>query len=86
MRGAVRPDPRPPELDEEERRRVRRKLVAALQAGGIVFLAVAALGLVPRWLADSHPALAHAAAVAAWILAPLLGLALLVVAALRLRR
>jgi hypothetical protein len=74
-----------PEEEAERTRRLRR-LSALVQAGGAVFLAVAALGLLPRILAAWFPGIGPRAATAAWILAPILPLALLGVAALRLRR
>ncbi len=74
------------ELTEEERARATRRLVHRLLAGGIVFLAVVVLGVLPAALSRMSPALGRAAAVAAWFVAPSLGLGLLVFALLRLRR
>ena len=56
-----------------------------LQLGGLVFLAVVSLGLLPRALRDSHPEAARAISVAAWFVAPALGIGLLLLSALRLR-
>ena len=90
------PDPRetpgPPERDpradvtDEELARAKRRLVNRLQMGGIVFLAVVVLGMLPAALAPRWPALGRAIAVGGWIAAPVLGVALLVFAVLRLRR
>ncbi len=74
------------ELTEEERARATRRLVHRLLWGGIVFLAVVVLGLLPAALATAWPAAARAASVAVWLVAPALGIALLVFALLRLRR
>jgi hypothetical protein len=84
-RGA-RPERTPDDLSEEERARAARKLVARLQVGGIVFLGVVALGLLPAALAAVSPPLGRAATAAAWVIAPLVTVGLLVFAALRLRR
>ncbi len=80
-----RPD-EPPELTDEERSRITRALLRRIQWGGFVFLVVVALGTVPALLSDRWPALAHFAAIAIWIVAPALGVGLLVLAAVRLRR
>ncbi len=74
------------ELTAEERARARRTLVRRLQAGGIAFLAVVCLGLLPSALEAEWPALGRAAHVAVWFVAPAIPIALLVFAALRLRR
>lgn len=74
------------EAEEAERARRARRVLFLLQAGGVVFLAVVALGLLPRILSAVSPALGRSAAEAVWIVAPLLGLGLLAFAALRLRR
>jgi hypothetical protein len=73
------------DLELERARRLRR-LSAFLQAGGIAFLAVVSLGLLPTILAGSYPGAGEKAAVAVWILAPAVPIALLVVAAFRLPR
>ncbi len=80
--------PRDPwaELTPEERARAKRTLLHRVLLGGIVFLAIVVLGLLPSALADVAPALGRAAAIAAWVVAPLLGAGLLVFALLRLRR
>ncbi len=78
-------EPDSPELDEERARR-RRRFAAWAQAGGIAFLAVVSLGLLPSIIARVHPAAGDRAAVVVWIAAPAIPIALLVVAALRLRR
>jgi hypothetical protein len=72
--------------EEAERARRLRRAWALVQAGAIVFLAVVSLGLVPSILSSFFPALGPRAAVAVYVLAPAVPLALLVVAALRLRR
>ncbi|HEX9050154.1 MAG TPA: hypothetical protein VF841_06420 [Anaeromyxobacter sp.] len=74
------------ELTPEERTRAKRRLLHRLQAGGIVFLAVVVLGLLPAVAAKVAPGLGRAAAVAAWFVAPVLGAGLVVFALLRLRR
>ncbi len=74
------------ELTEEERALATRRLVHRLLWGGIVFLVVVALGLLPAALSTAWPAAARAAAIAAWFVAPVLGVALLVFAWVRLRR
>jgi hypothetical protein len=74
------------DLTEEERARIRRTLARRLQAGGIVFLVVVSLGLVPSILARAWPSLGGPASVAAWLVAPAITVGLLVFAALRLRR
>ncbi len=81
------PDPeREPELSDEERARIVRRLSRLLQAGGIAFLAVVSLGLLPRILSPAWPSLGRAISVAAWVLAPAIGIALLVFAVRGLRR
>ncbi len=77
---------RPPEISDADRERIRRQLAVRLLWSGIAFLAVVALGLVPGMLEGTSPGAARIASVAAWILAPAIGIALIVVAALRLRR
>jgi hypothetical protein len=84
-RGA-RPERTPGDISDEERARASRKLVARLQVGGIVFLGVVLLGLLPSALSAVSPALGRAASGAAWVIAPLVTVGLLVFAALRLRR
>ncbi len=74
------------DVTDEELARARHRLVNRLQAGGIVFLAVVALGMLPAALAGRWPELGRAASVAAWFVGPALGVALLVFAVLRLRR
>ena len=78
-------EPSSPELDAERARRARR-FAAYAQAGGIAFLAVVALGLLPTILAASYPAAGEKAAIAIWVAAPAIPIALLVVAAFRLPR
>lgn len=73
-------------LTDEERARAIRTLVRRLQAGGIAFLAVVCLGLLPGVLSTEWPALGRVATFAIWVVAPALPIALLVFAALRLRR
>jgi hypothetical protein len=73
-------------MTAEELARARARLVHRLLAGGIAFVAVVCLGMLPAALSREWPAVGRVAAVAAWIVAPALPLALLVVAALRLRR
>ena len=78
-------DPDSPELEAERARR-RRRFFAWAQAGGIAFLAVVSLGLLPTILAAVYPAAGERAAIAVWIAAPAISIALLVVAAFRLPR
>ncbi len=85
MAGAPDPEPDSPELDAERARRARR-FWAYAQAGGAGFLAVVSLGLLPTIIAASFPAAGEQAAVAVWVLAPAVPIALLVVAAFRLPR
>ena len=85
------PDAREPGPDESpeaaaERARRLRRVSRFLQAGGIAFLAVVSLGLLPTILSATFPAAGAKAAVAVWILAPAIPIALLVVAAIRLPR
>jgi hypothetical protein len=75
-----------PVLDDAERERRSRRVVRALQAGAIVFLAMVALGLIPEAVARLSPAQGEKAALLVWFVAPAIPLALIVVAALRLRR
>lgn len=74
-----------PEL-EAERARLRRRFSRWAQAGGLVFLGVVSLGLLPAILGSVHPAAGAQAALAVWIIAPAVPILLLVVAALRLPR
>jgi hypothetical protein len=83
--GAPPPDPAA-DVTDEELARAKRRLLNRLQAGGIVFLAVIVLGMLPAALASRWPELGRAASVAAWFVGPALGVALLVFAVLRLRR
>ena len=79
----------PPELEAEsdlERARRLRRFSAYVQAGGAGFLAVVSLGLLPTILASAYPAAGERLAVAVWVLAPAIPIALLVVAAFRLPR
>ena len=85
-RPGERPERTPDDLDDEERARATRTLVTRLQLGGIVFLAVVVLGVLPATLSAVSPSLGRAAFGAAWVIAPLLAVGLLVFAALRLRR
>jgi hypothetical protein len=81
-------DPDLAPLDEEDPERARRlrRLATFLQAGGIAFLAVVALGLLPTIVGASYPALGARLAALVWIVAPAIPIVLLVVAAVRLRR
>lgn len=80
-------DPRDPGgFGEEERARALRALSRRLQVGGGAFLVIVSLGLLPTVLSSVSPALGRAAAVAAWVVAPIVAVSLLVFAALRLRR
>ncbi len=87
-----RPDPdrsaRDPwaELTDEERARAKRTLLHRLQAGGLAFLAVVVLGLLPAALSAASPSLGRIAQVAVWFVAPAIPVGLLVFALLRLRR
>jgi hypothetical protein len=90
------PDPRGPRRDPDrdpaeglsdaERARLAGTLVRRLQWGGAAFLVVLSLGMLPKVLSTWWPALGRAAGLAIWIVAPALVVALLVFAALRLRR
>jgi hypothetical protein len=75
-----------PDADDPERAARARRIARALQAGGIVFLAVVSIGLLPTILSASFPALGPRFSVIALIVAPALPIALLVVAAFRIRR
>lgn len=77
--------PDAPALEAERARRLRR-FSAFAQAGGAAFLAVVSLGLLPTILAGAYPAAGEELAVAVWIAAPAIPIALLVVAAFRLPR
>jgi hypothetical protein len=81
-----RPERTPADIDDAERARALRTLVRRLLVGGIVFLAVVSLGLLPDVLSQVSPGLGRAATVAAWVLGPLAAVGFLVFAALRLRR
>lgn len=72
------------ELTDEERARAKRTLLHRLQAGGLAFLAVVVLGLLPAALSGSP--LGGFARVAVWFVAPAIPVGLLVFALLRLRR
>jgi hypothetical protein len=76
----------PADITEEERKRALRRLVRLLQVGGITFLVVVVLGLLPGALAKISPELGALGSKASWVLAPVLPIVLLVFAALRLRR
>ena len=83
------PEREPPGLedpDDEERRRRLARMLRWLQAGGIAFLAVIALGMLPRILDALSPGLGEAAVVPATLAAIAVPIVLLVVAALRLGR
>ena len=73
-------------LTPEERARAIRRLVRRLQAGGIAFLAVVCLGLLPAVLSAEWPALGRVATFAVWVVAPAIPIGLLVFAAFRLPR
>ena len=79
------PPPNDVELREERERRLRR-FSSWAQAGGLVFLAVVTLGLIPGVIEDAVPAAGPTAAVVIWVLAPAVPITLLVVAAFRFRR
>jgi hypothetical protein len=74
-----------PELEAERVRRVRR-FSAYAQAGGLAFLAVVSLGLLPTILGASDPAAGARLAILVWVLGPAIPIGLLVVAAFRLPR
>jgi hypothetical protein len=87
--GAADPLPEertPADITEEERKRALRRLVRLLQVGGITFLVVVVLGLLPGALEKVSPELAAFTSKAIWVLAPILPIVLLVFAARRLRR
>ncbi len=73
-------------LTDEERARASARLVQRLLVGGIAFLAVVVLGMLPAALSKESPSLARLASTGAWVLAPAIGIAVLVFAALRPRR
>jgi hypothetical protein len=83
-------EPRPPGGDEEEQERDRVRRTRGFwryaQAGGLVFLAVTSLGLIPTIVSASFPALGPKVAIAVWVVAPAVALTLLVVAAYRITR
>ncbi len=74
------------DLTDEERARASARLVHRLLVGGIAFLAVVVLGMLPALLSKESPALGRTAALGIWIVAPAIPLGLLVVAGMRLRR
>jgi len=75
------------EAEEEVARALRaRRFWAAAQAGGIAFLAVTSLGLLPNIVSRWFPALGPLASVVVWIAAPAISITLLVVFARRLPR
>jgi cytochrome bd-type quinol oxidase subunit 2 len=82
----VRGDQRPPELDEEERARRAARFLAWAQAGGLVFLAVIAMGMLPRVLSEVFPGLGEIAAVPVMLVAIAVPIFLLMVAAFKLPR
>ncbi len=82
---APREAPDSPELEAERARRLRR-FSAYAQAGGAAFLAVVSLGLLPPILSAWFPGAGERAAILAWTVGPVIPIALLVVAALRLPR
>jgi hypothetical protein len=84
-RGAPERDPAAG-LTGEERARATARLVHRLLAGGIAFLVVVVLGMLPAALSSWWPEAGRAAAVAVWFVAPALGVALLVFAVARRRR
>jgi hypothetical protein len=84
--GAPDSGPPPPEQDDAERERRLRRAWRLAQAGGAVFLLVAAIGLLPAIVAPWFPSLGTRPAVVAMIVGPAVAVAFLVVAALRLRR
>jgi hypothetical protein len=86
MPGPEREPGDPSEEPDAERERRLRRLVRPLQAGGIAFLVVVSLGLLPTIASSVSPALGRWLSVAVWFAAPAVGVGLLVVAAVRLRR
>jgi hypothetical protein len=80
------PDREPPGLDDPARARRLARLSRWLQAGGITFLAVISLGMLPRILASAFPGLGDAVAVPVMLVAIAVPILLLVVAAFRLPR
>ena len=80
------PEREPPGLDDPAQARRLARLSRWLQAGGLTFLAVIALGMLPRILSSAFPGLGDAAAVPVMLLAIAVPIVLLVVAALRLPR
>jgi hypothetical protein len=86
MPGEERAPGAPPEEPDQERARRLRRVARMLQAGGIAFLVVVSLGLLPTIASSVSPALGRWLSVAVWFAAPAVGVGLLVVAAVRLRR
>ncbi|HEX9242476.1 MAG TPA: hypothetical protein VF875_08555 [Anaeromyxobacter sp.] len=78
-------DPESPEIEEERARRAAR-FFAWAQAGGLTFLAVVSLGMLPSVLAAVFPGLGDIAAVPVMLLAIAVPILLLIVAAFRLPR
>ena len=78
---------REPDGDDLERAAARaRTALGFLQLGGIAFVAVIAVGLVPRIVAARWPALAGVAQLGALAAAVLVAICSVVVGAMRLRR
>jgi hypothetical protein len=78
---------REPDRDDLERAAARaRTALGFLQLGGIAFVAVIALGLVPRIVAARWPSLAGVAQLGALGASALVAIGSVVVGALRLRR
>ena len=76
----------PPEIPDDERRRITGAILRRVQWGAAVFLVVVTLGALPEVLSRRWPAAGLFAAKAIWIVAPALTIAMLVVAAFRMRR
>jgi hypothetical protein len=80
------PGREPPGLDDPAQARRLARLSRWLQAGGIAFLAVISLGMLPRILGSLFPGLGDAAAIPLLLVSIAVPIVLLVVAALRLPR
>jgi hypothetical protein len=81
-----REDPPPPDLVDEERVRRVARWSAWAQAGGLVFLAVVAMGLLPQALSAAFPGVGDIAAVPLMMVAIAVPIFLLMVAAFKIPR
>jgi hypothetical protein len=81
-----RENPGPSEPDDAERARRLARFSAWAQAGGLTFLAVIAMGMLPRVLSAVFPGLGEIAAVPAMLIAIAIPIFLLMVAAFKIPR